>query len=175
MLRGENKVNSVGVWQKSVWFSPFPYILSLCELYYMLWKVVCLWISKAWLFFYLVSIFLQLSENEKKFDFGGSNFSPWTFFLYSDDTFIRQTLWVKQSLFHKFCIKKSFWVPKIHFLFFDFYHQISCGENDFVIQIIWQYLMQLYAICVRPNTPGSNTVVHFWFKFFSWNLSNFVT
>ena len=53
-------------------------------------------------------------------DFGGSNFPPWTFFLYSDDTFIRPTFWVEQSLFHKFCMKKSFEGQKIHFSFFDF-------------------------------------------------------
>ena len=106
--------------------------------------------------------------------FGGSNFSPSAFFLYSDDTFIRQTFWVEQSFFHKFCMKKSFWGPKMHFSFFDFYHIISYGENDFVIQIIWQYFLQLHSIYVRPNTPGSNTVVHFWLRFFSWNLSNFV-
>ena len=34
-------------------------------------------------------------------------------------------------------MKKSFWGPKTHFLFFDFYHKISYGENDFVIQIIY--------------------------------------
>ena len=31
-------------------------------------------------------------------------------------------------------MKKYFWGPKMHFLFFDFYHKISYGENDFVIQ-----------------------------------------
>ena len=40
------------------------------------------------------------------------------------------------SFFHKFCMKKSFWGPKMHFSFIDFYHKISYGENDFVIQII---------------------------------------
>ena len=116
-------------------------------------------------------------EPPKRLNFmilGPRNFFPWPFFLYSEGTFIRQTFWVEQSFFHKFCMKKSFWCPKMHFSFFDFYHKISYGENDFVIQIIWQYFLQLHAICVRPNTPGSNTVVHFWFKFFSWNLSNFV-
>ena len=32
-------------------------------------------------------------------------------------------------------MKKSFWGPKMHFSFFDFYHKISYGENDFVAQI----------------------------------------
>ena len=52
---------------------------------------------------------------------GDSNFSPWAFFLYSDDTFIGQTFWVEQSFFHKFCMKKSFWGSKMHLKFFDFF------------------------------------------------------
>ena len=51
---------------------------------------------------------------------GHRNFFPSPFFLYSDDTFIRQTFLVEQSFFHKFVMKKSFWGPKMHFSFLIF-------------------------------------------------------
>ena len=92
-------------------------------------------------------------EPPKRLNFmilGHRNFFPWQFFLYSDDTFIRHTFLVEKSFFHKFFMKKSFWGTKMYFSFFDFFNIISYGENDYVIQIIWQYFLQLHAICV-PN------------------------
>ena len=52
----------------------------------------------------------------------------------SEGTFIRQS----RTKFFSYVLykKKFFWGPKMHFSFFDFYHKISYGENDFVIQII---------------------------------------
>ena len=42
----------------------------------------------------------------------------------------------KDSSLKEILTEKSFWGPKTNFSFFDFYHKISYGENDFVIQII---------------------------------------
>ena len=61
---------------------------------------------------------------------------------------------------HKFCMKKSFWGPKMHFSFFDFYHKISYGENDFVIQIIWQYFLQLHVSDQIPPVATPWCIFH---------------
>ena len=100
---------------------------------------------------------------------GLRKFSPEQFFPSSEDTFIRQTFGVEQSFFHKFCMKSSFWGPKMHF---HFYRKF-CFINYIVFFHFLPKKIRLFSfkdlhirLCYKINFSLGNFMqkrkMHFW-------------